>query len=81
MSVRALRKRRRLVEIGGGDLRAVGESQILSQRARRHHGHVPAADGLTPLHLATSIEDAKDFVDALTDDPQQIGLSCLWSGL
>ncbi|KAG8049457.1 hypothetical protein GUJ93_ZPchr0009g1856 [Zizania palustris] len=36
--------------------------------------NVPGPDGLTPLHLATSIEDAKDFVDALTDDPQQVVL-------
>ncbi|KAG8100639.1 hypothetical protein GUJ93_ZPchr0013g35252 [Zizania palustris] len=51
MSARALRKRRRLAEIGGGDLRAVGESQILSQRARRHHGHVPAAGAVPMLAL------------------------------
>ncbi|KAG8087937.1 hypothetical protein GUJ93_ZPchr0010g10912 [Zizania palustris] len=38
--------------------------------------NVPGPGGLTPLHLAASIEDAKDIVDALTDDPQQIGLSC-----
>uniref|UniRef100_A0ACD5ZSH6 Uncharacterized protein n=1 Tax=Avena sativa TaxID=4498 RepID=A0ACD5ZSH6_AVESA len=36
----------------------------------------PGPGGLTPLHLAASIDDAEDIVDALTDDPQQIGLSC-----
>ncbi|XP_047085812.1 squamosa promoter-binding-like protein 15 [Lolium rigidum] len=36
----------------------------------------PGPGGLTPLHLAASIDDAEDIIDALTDDPQQIGLSC-----
>ncbi|KAL5220789.1 hypothetical protein ABZP36_025502 [Zizania latifolia] len=42
--------------------------------------NVPGPGGLTPLHLAASIEDAEDIVDALTDDPQQIGLSC-WNSV
>jgi hypothetical protein len=37
----------------------------------------PGPGGLTPLHLAASIDDAEDIVDALTDDPQQVGLSCI----
>lgn len=41
----------------------------------------PGPGGLTPLHLAASIDDAEDIVDALTDDPQQIGLSCWHSVL
>jgi hypothetical protein len=41
----------------------------------------PGPGGLTPLHLAASIEDAEDIVDAMTDDPQQIGLSCWHSVL
>nr|AGI62060.1 SQUAMOSA promoter-binding-like 12 [Erycina pusilla] len=32
--------------------------------------------GLTPLHLAASTEDAEGMVDALTNDPQGIGLNC-----
>ncbi|PKU87595.1 Squamosa promoter-binding-like protein 15 [Dendrobium catenatum] len=32
--------------------------------------------GLTPLHLAASMQDAEDMVDALTSDPQEIGLNC-----
>ncbi|KAI0501622.1 hypothetical protein KFK09_016567 [Dendrobium nobile] len=32
--------------------------------------------GLTPLHLAASMQDAEDIVDALTSDPQEIGLNC-----
>ncbi|OVA00712.1 Transcription factor [Macleaya cordata] len=36
--------------------------------------------GVTPLHLAASMHDSEDIVDALTDDPQQIGLSC-WNSL
>ena len=32
----------------------------------------PGPGGLTPLHLAASIENAEDIVDALTDDPQQV---------
>lgn len=43
--------------------------------------NVAGPGGLTPLHLAASIEDAVDIVDALTDDPQQIGLSCWHSAL
>lgn len=41
----------------------------------------PGPGGLTPLHLAASIENADDIVDALTDDPQQIGLNCWQSVL
>ncbi|XP_062191604.1 squamosa promoter-binding-like protein 15 isoform X2 [Phragmites australis] len=43
--------------------------------------NVPGPGGLTPLHLAASIENAEDIIDALTDDPQQIGLSCWQSVL
>ena len=32
----------------------------------------PGPGGLTPLHLAASIENAENIVDALTDDPQQV---------
>ncbi|XP_020575955.1 squamosa promoter-binding-like protein 15 [Phalaenopsis equestris] len=32
--------------------------------------------GLTPLHLAASMGNAEDMVDALTNDPQGIGLNC-----
>ncbi|ONM02945.1 SBP-transcription factor16 [Zea mays] len=41
----------------------------------------PGPGGLTPLHLAASIENAEDIVDALTDDPQQVGLTCWQSAL
>ncbi|XP_023521107.1 squamosa promoter-binding-like protein 14 [Cucurbita pepo subsp. pepo] len=34
--------------------------------------------GITPLHLAASMTDADDMVDALTNDPLEIGLEC-WS--
>ncbi|KAK1306063.1 Squamosa promoter-binding-like protein 15 [Acorus calamus] len=34
--------------------------------------------GITPLHLAASTQDSEDIIDALTDDPQEIGLNC-WS--
>ncbi|XP_078439581.1 squamosa promoter-binding-like protein 15 [Wolffia australiana] len=34
--------------------------------------------GLTPLHLAASMDGSEDIVDALTDDPQEIGLES-WS--
>ncbi|KAK8964372.1 Squamosa promoter-binding-like protein 15 [Platanthera guangdongensis] len=37
--------------------------------------------GLTPLHVAASMQDAEDLVDALTNDPQEIGLSCWASAL
>ncbi|XP_066353829.1 squamosa promoter-binding-like protein 15 [Miscanthus floridulus] len=43
--------------------------------------NLPGPGGLTPLHLAASIENAEDIVDALTDDPQQIGLTCWQSVL
>ncbi|KAK1314089.1 Squamosa promoter-binding-like protein 15 [Acorus calamus] len=32
--------------------------------------------GITPLHLAASTQDSEDMVDALTNDPQEIGLNC-----
>uniref|UniRef100_A0A1D1Y3W2 Squamosa promoter-binding-like protein 15 n=2 Tax=Anthurium amnicola TaxID=1678845 RepID=A0A1D1Y3W2_9ARAE len=36
--------------------------------------------GVSPLHLAASMEDSEDVVDGLTDDPQEIGLNC-WTSL
>ncbi|KAJ6809285.1 squamosa promoter-binding-like protein 15 isoform X2 [Iris pallida] len=36
--------------------------------------------GLTPLHLAASAQDSKDMVNALTNDPQEIGLDC-WNSI
>ncbi|KAF9602863.1 hypothetical protein IFM89_031809 [Coptis chinensis] len=36
--------------------------------------------GITPLHLAASTHDSEAVVDALTNDPQQIGLKC-WHSL
>ncbi|XP_042508479.1 squamosa promoter-binding-like protein 15 [Macadamia integrifolia] len=36
--------------------------------------------GVTPLHLAASMKDSEELVDALTNDPQKIGLSC-WASL
>ncbi|CAL9157351.1 unnamed protein product [Musa hybrid cultivar] len=42
--------------------------------------NVAALGGVTPLHLAASMQDSEDIVDALTNDPQQIGLKC-WNSL
>ncbi|KAF8405616.1 hypothetical protein HHK36_010523 [Tetracentron sinense] len=36
--------------------------------------------GVTPLHLAACMSDSEDMVDALTSDPQEIGLHC-WNSL
>ncbi|CAL9103161.1 unnamed protein product [Musa acuminata var. zebrina] len=36
--------------------------------------------GITPLHMAASMQDSEDMVDALTNDPQEIGLKC-WNSL
>ncbi|XP_042418770.1 squamosa promoter-binding-like protein 15 isoform X1 [Zingiber officinale] len=36
--------------------------------------------GITPLHMAASMQDSEDLVDALTNDPQEIGLKC-WTSL
>ncbi|RRT81118.1 hypothetical protein B296_00022571 [Ensete ventricosum] len=36
--------------------------------------------GITPLHMAASMQDSEDMVDALTNDPQEIGLKC-WDSL
>ncbi|PIA56969.1 hypothetical protein AQUCO_00700971v1 [Aquilegia coerulea] len=36
--------------------------------------------GVTPLHLAACTHDSEALIDALTNDPQQIGLNC-WSSL
>lgn len=37
--------------------------------------------GLTPLHLAASMQNAEDVVDALTNDPQKIGLQAWTTAL
>nr|XP_029122793.1 squamosa promoter-binding-like protein 15 isoform X2 [Elaeis guineensis] len=42
--------------------------------------NLPGPGGLTPLHLAASLEDSEGMVDALTSDPQEIGLNC-WDSL
>ncbi|KAL3700045.1 hypothetical protein R1sor_018067 [Riccia sorocarpa] len=39
---------------------------------------MPGPGGLTPLHVAASMEDAERIIDALTSDPNQIGLHT-WS--
>ncbi|XP_020266067.1 squamosa promoter-binding-like protein 15, partial [Asparagus officinalis] len=36
--------------------------------------------GVTPLHLAASIQDSEDIIDALTNDPQEIGINC-WNSI
>ncbi|KAL5780952.1 hypothetical protein ACOSQ2_011689 [Xanthoceras sorbifolium] len=36
--------------------------------------------GITPLHLAACTSDSDEMIDTLTNDPQEIGLSC-WSSL
>uniref|UniRef100_A0ACD5VS03 Uncharacterized protein n=2 Tax=Avena sativa TaxID=4498 RepID=A0ACD5VS03_AVESA len=35
---------------------------------------ITGSSNITPLHIAATITDAADVVDALTDDPQQLGL-------
>ncbi|CAL9120952.1 unnamed protein product [Musa textilis] len=36
--------------------------------------------GVTPLHMAASMQDSEDMVDALTNDPQEMGLKC-WNSV
>ncbi|KAK4859375.1 hypothetical protein QYF36_004440 [Acer negundo] len=36
--------------------------------------------GITPLHLAACTSDSDEMIDTLTNDPQEIGLSC-WNSL
>ncbi|XP_008237887.1 PREDICTED: squamosa promoter-binding-like protein 14 [Prunus mume] len=36
--------------------------------------------GMTPLHLAACMSNTDDMIDALTNDPQEIGLNC-WNSL
>ncbi|CAD5189253.1 unnamed protein product [Musa acuminata subsp. malaccensis] len=36
--------------------------------------------GMTPLHMAASMQDAEDIVDALTNDPQEVGINC-WNSI
>ncbi|XP_077210510.1 squamosa promoter-binding-like protein 15 [Tasmannia lanceolata] len=36
--------------------------------------------GVTPLHLAACTQDSEEIVDALTNDPQEIGLNC-WNSV
>ncbi|XP_021283617.1 squamosa promoter-binding-like protein 14 [Herrania umbratica] len=42
--------------------------------------NLEGAGGITPLHLAACTSGSDDMVDVLTDDPQEIGLSC-WKSL
>ena len=34
--------------------------------------NIAGPGGITPLHLAASMEDSEDIIDALTDDPQEV---------
>eukprot|EP01018_Ginkgo_biloba_P032149 Gb_37539 [translate_table: standard] len=43
--------------------------------------NVTGPGGLTPLHLAASIQNCEDLVDSLTSDPQEIGLQSWNSAL
>ncbi|XP_012463909.1 squamosa promoter-binding-like protein 14 [Gossypium raimondii] len=42
--------------------------------------NLEGAGGITPLHLAACTSGSDDMVDVLTNDPQEIGLTC-WSSL
>ncbi|XP_022769462.1 squamosa promoter-binding-like protein 14 [Durio zibethinus] len=42
--------------------------------------NLEGAGGITPLHLAACTSSSEHMVDALTNDPQEIGLSC-WNSL
>ncbi|XWS14319.1 hypothetical protein CRYUN_Cryun35bG0000300 [Craigia yunnanensis] len=42
--------------------------------------NLEGAGGITPLHLAACTSGSDDLVDVLTNDPQEIGLSC-WNSL
>ncbi|KAL2651728.1 hypothetical protein R1flu_019856 [Riccia fluitans] len=56
--------------------------ESISRRNLRHRSiftpDMPGPGGLTPLHVAASMEDAEGIIDALTNDPNQIGLDT-WS--
>lgn len=54
-------------------------SVLDEKTATRKYIFPPNADGpggITPLHLAACTSDSDDMVDALTNDPQEIGLLC-----
>ncbi|XP_019083405.1 PREDICTED: squamosa promoter-binding-like protein 16 isoform X2 [Camelina sativa] len=42
--------------------------------------NIAGPGGITPLHLAASTSGSDDMIDVLTNDPQEIGLSC-WNSL
>ncbi|CAH9145294.1 unnamed protein product [Cuscuta epithymum] len=42
--------------------------------------NTPGPGGVTPLHLAACVANSHDIVDALTSDPEKIGLQC-WNTL
>ncbi|KAE9595372.1 hypothetical protein Lal_00031378 [Lupinus albus] len=42
--------------------------------------NIGGPDGITPLHLAASTPNSESVVDSLTNDPQEIGLTC-WESL
>ncbi|URE37295.1 Squamosa promoter-binding-like protein [Musa troglodytarum] len=60
--------------------RAIFFSIIVSHGKDLFPPNVAAPAGVTPLHLAASMQDSEDIVDALTNDPQEIGLKC-WNSL
>ncbi|KAJ9546146.1 hypothetical protein OSB04_025853 [Centaurea solstitialis] len=59
-------------------------SVLDEKTASRKYVFPPNADGpggITPLHLAACTSDSEDMVDALTNDPQEIGMLCWNSSL
>ncbi|KDP36723.1 hypothetical protein JCGZ_08014 [Jatropha curcas] len=52
----------------------------VSSRSYIFPPNLPGPGGITSLHLAACTSGSDDLVDALTNDPQEIGLSC-WNSL
>lgn len=70
---RAVKKKcRKMVEV----LLNYSVKNVITEDSRMHlfPPNSTGPGGLTPLHLAASMEDAEDMVDALTNDPQGVNL-------
>lgn len=63
-----------------GDTEKSGNSmQFNSQWSTLFRPDISGPAGLTPLHVAASMEDGEDIVDALTNDLFQVGIYCSFS--
>ncbi|XP_020268251.1 squamosa promoter-binding-like protein 15 isoform X2 [Asparagus officinalis] len=74
------RKCRKMVDLLLSYYVIMGEPECSGSKIYLFPPNSVGPGGITPLHLAASTQDSEDMVDALTNDPQEIGMNC-WNSI